>query len=118
MNRQEERSPAGPQGSASEEEEMTPASGILVRLGWVIIGPLGLFLYFAHLVRDDPPLVSFVSLAFWLMPATTLLFRYLDVRYFAGTTLEGSATTQRALKRYATGLMATGGVAWLCAALI
>jgi hypothetical protein len=85
---------------------------------WLVIGPVGMLAYLAHLLRHEPPLLSLASLGFWVLLSAMLVGRYVDVRHYDGATADGTAATMADFRRYAVGLLATGGVGWLAVALL
>ncbi|MDF1566130.1 MAG: hypothetical protein P1V51_24070 [Deltaproteobacteria bacterium] len=98
-----------------QETPVPPATltGVLLRLYWMLGGQIAAIACLFMIIRDDPSLLSPVSVAFWALLAMTIVARYVDVTRFGG--LRTDAVTRATLsdvKRFALGAVSLGAAVW------
>lgn len=98
------------------EEETVAMSGCLVRLGWLIVAPLGLLVLGVSLAKNGAGAMSVESILYWLVAAMAVVIRYIDVFRHQGQTLQGKPASDKDWRRYSISLGAVALAGW-CAAV-
>ncbi len=91
------------------------AQGFLLRIYWMIAGPVLLFFCIVFLVEKRPPMPSPLDLIFALAAAGLVLARYADIRWCDGTSADGQPASPTDFRRYARWVAAGAIAAWALA---
>src|SRR5687767_8728625 len=86
--------------------------GCLVRLGWMVGGNLLLLMLTLTILRELEWTLTLKDALFWLVVATMVALRYVDMMRLRGTTADGEPTTARHVRRYAVGLLGVWALVW------
>jgi hypothetical protein len=91
----------------------TSALGCLLRVFWML-GGIAILLYSSLWIalESDSARLSAVDVVFGVGLSATILARYLDLRFYSGTTGTGEPATMADWRRYAALLAVTGIAAW------
>jgi hypothetical protein len=87
-------------------------SGCLVRLLWLVAGPLGLLIIAAVISRGPDARVA-LSAGYWLLVLLMVAARYVDIVKFQGTNLNGEPTSKKDWKKYSLQLVTLSVALWL-----
>lgn len=100
-------------GPSSEElTENASPGGCLVRLTWLMFGHVALVTFAALILKNDPPLLSVMSVAYWGVVLVIVAARYLDIVHLDGTTADGDPATRRDLHRFSAVTVTVAAVLW------
>ena len=102
-----------PDGKSDSPVPKTSGLGCLLRLMWMLAGNVVLFLSAVWISQNAAK--SFVTAVDGVYAASlfaVVLSRYLDIRYFNGTTGTGEPATMRDWRRFAILVVALGLAAW------
>jgi len=101
-------------------QEPAPSSGLgaLTRLGWMLFGPLAIFMTLLGISTRRPWDLGGRDVLFALLLGGTLLARYIDIIRFQGSTSDGAPATLQDFRRYAAGLVVISGGVWAMAHLV
>ena len=75
--------------------------GCLLRLSWMIGGNIALFILAIYIGRNQLPLLSWPDFAYWAVIIGMIVFRYADIRFFAGQNAYGEPSTINDWRKYA-----------------
>lgn len=92
-----------------------PVSGCLVRLGWIAGGNVLLLIVTVLILQERQWTLTAKDLAFWAVVAIVIILRYVDIRRFHGTTMEGEPATLRHFARYMMGVLGVSTILWILA---
>jgi hypothetical protein len=95
-------------GSGKDESILAFA----VRLSWLFLGPLALFLIGGLILRDAYPPVSLPTIAFFGTVAVMIALRLLDIELLDGTTCSHERATLAVWRRYALSVLAVATLFW------
>jgi len=103
---------------STDSESSSSGLGALARLGWMLFGPLAIFMTLLGIsTRPSWDLgVRDVLLALFL--GGSLWIRYVDITRFQGSTSDGAPATLQDFRRYASGLIVLTGGAWTLTHLV
>jgi hypothetical protein len=87
------------------------ASGCLVRLGWMLLGNMAMLFALVAIVMRQGSL-SYADAVFWVIVASCIGLRYLDIRRFGGLTVTLQPATMAHWHRYVVFMMAVSVAAW------
>ena len=88
-------------------------SGCLLRIFWMMIGNIFVFLCAVAIVQSSTGFFSTADAFYWAFVASLAAARYVDIRYYHGATAEGNPATLADWRRYTLRLVAVAGVGWL-----
>lgn len=94
------------------------ATGLAVRIYWMIIGPGILALVFVAIVSGPRWSLSRADGWYWLLVGVLLAARTADARWLQGRTADGGVVTPLHLRRYWLTLVGASIAAWICAQAI
>ena len=94
-----------PKGSF-EQPEVASSSGCLVRLLWLLAGPLALILGTGLLVDTSRPSTLVGNSFVWGAALSMVAIRYLDLRYFEGLGADSKPSTMSDFRRYTVWVLA------------
>lgn len=100
----------------NESGKRRSGSSILLRLHWMLLGAAALSTCALLIVHGDHPALSSVSLAMWVIAASMVVARWVDISWLQGLTADGIPATRWHLRRYSLGVL--GGTAALWAAAL
>lgn len=86
---------------------------IFAKAYWTLLGNSILFISAAFIVQHKGSALHTADLVFWANLAAMLGARYLDIKFWSGTTAAGRPATVRHWRRYAAVLLAVAAVAWV-----
>lgn len=92
------------------EDQDSNAVATLVRLVWLFLGPAGMFFSVVLILERKPSLPSWADGLYCFSVAATLLARFVDIRFLAGTTAQGNLPATTADLRTFAGLVVTAGI--------
>jgi hypothetical protein len=87
-------------------------SGCLIRLYWIFGGNLILFFLAIFIGDKHFPFPSLFDLAYWIIAATLVAVRYIDIRYMQGETAEGKPASMKDFRSYAIILIIVSFLMW------
>lgn len=90
-------------------------SGALVRLGWMMGGPLTMLIAGFTILNTPAWTFTVRDALFWFGAVIALALRYLDFARFQGQTSNGDSATMVHFRRYAVGLMVVATIGWALA---
>lgn len=80
--------------------EPSPSLGVLVRLYWMAVGPIGIILIVIAALMKSLKNNILISLIYWGFVLSVILIRYLDIRYLKGETADGEPATLKHWKKF------------------
>jgi hypothetical protein len=86
--------------------------GILARIWWMLFGNAVLALSLIFILRHEGGFFHSADGVFWVVVATLILVRYLDVKFWAGQTATGRYASMTDWLRYVVLLLACSVVLW------
>lgn len=99
-----------------DQKQVSPGgTGVFVRLYWLILGNVLLFFLLVSLFEKHPPLPSLLDAVYFVVVASLILARYIDIRFLNGETGEGTPATMTNWRRYTMLVGSVGVGAWLLA---
>ncbi len=103
------------QHQSEKKSQSEPMSGLplLLRLSWMAIGNVALFLCAALVAKGTAPVV--IDVAFFAVVVGLILVRYVDVARFNGQTSDGKPATLSHWRRYAVMLTVISIGVWALA---
>ena len=87
--------------SSSDSAESSGFLGLLLRLVWMALGNIVLFLMLIYIGRKEGFGLTVHDGIFWVMAAAMVAARYLDIARFKGSTSYGEPATMRDFRKYA-----------------
>jgi len=100
-------------GSRSESTGYLP---LVLRITWMMIGNLGLFICAVLIAQGVAPVVT--DLLLFLVAGGLITVRYVDITRCEGQTSEGEPATLAHWRRYAGGMLLTSGAMWAAARFV
>jgi hypothetical protein len=88
------------------------AASIALRFHWMFVGVVALGTSALALFRADHSVVSLPSVMLWIVAASMIGARWLDISRFNGLTAEGLPASRSHLHRYAVGVGAATAALW------
>ena len=85
-------------------------AGLLVRLYWLAFGNIVVFAMFLRSMQHRE--VGAADAVYWVFGAGMIVVRFLDVRYFHGSTLDGKPASMADWRRYSLAVALLLGAAW------
>jgi hypothetical protein len=96
-------------------DKQSTAAGILARLWWMLLGNMILAFSLIFIFRQERGFLHPADAVFWIVVATLVLVRYLDIRFLNGQTAMGTPASLKDWTRYVV-LVAVGStIAWALA---
>ena len=89
------------------------SAGCLLRLFWMFMGNIILFLCITHIFHNRVRGLALVDLGYWLTVAAMVAARWVDIRACHGDTVTGEPATLSHWRRYAVRLAGGALVAWI-----
>jgi hypothetical protein len=99
------------QGNENVPTNTSPL-GCLVRLGWMGVGNLILVLCLFGISQRPWRIFEFIDAIYLVTVAALIALRYVDIRYYAGTTSTGEPCTLADWRAYSWRVIALAGAAW------
>lgn len=96
------------------ERQSTP-SAILARLWWMLGGNVVLAFSLIFILRHEGSFFHPADGVFWIIVATLVAIRYLDIRFLDGQTATGQPASMADWVRYVVLLLACSTVLWVIA---
>ncbi len=87
-------------------------SGCLVRLAWMLLGNVALFVAGIFIARHTGGFFSLADAAFWAVAALMIGVRRVDIERFRGQTVMGGAATMAHWRRYVAVLLLVALAGW------
>ncbi|MBA4386878.1 MAG: hypothetical protein C0404_02790 [Verrucomicrobia bacterium] len=87
----------------------------LVRFYWLMVGNALLLFFLAFLVEKPPPVPYLFDILYWLVAASVVFARYVDIRFLGGKTDDDRPATMVDFKRHALIQTVIVIVAWVVA---
>lgn len=97
-----------------EQPSDQTASGCLLRLYWLFLGNILMFLL-AYGIAARGVAVTTFDIVYWLGAASLLTVRLVDIQFLHGATAEGAPATIGHWRRYSLIVLAVAVVVWLAA---
>ena len=88
------------------------ASGCLVRLSWMLIGNVALFISGIFIARHAGGFLSVADAAFWAVVTLMIGVRYLDISRFKGQTVMAGPATMGHWRRYVAIILLAALAGW------
>ena len=88
------QSPATPVDS----EKYTPLGSILTRIYWMVFGHFGIVILAFVIASNNAP--WFVNFIYFLLVASIIVIRYVDITVYKGETVDGDPATLKDWRRY------------------
>jgi hypothetical protein len=104
-----------PQQNAPKTPEHDQSGGCMLRLFWMVIGNILLFLAALAILERPSRMLGFADLFYWMTVACMLAARYIDIRHFDGRTADGQVATMANWRNYALWVCVAAIVLWLAA---
>jgi len=109
------RSKSNATSSSASDANSNAGGGVLVRLGWMVVGPT-LLVVSAFAVAATPRWTFGLHDGLLALGAVlSVCLRYWDVRSFDGETANGEPATMFVFRRYAVGVAIIVGASWVAA---
>jgi hypothetical protein len=94
------------------EIEHTPFSAVLPRIYWMLFGNIILLLTALTTALGSFQSLTAASAVFWLNTVCMVVVRYLDIRHFQGSTVDGQVATMAHWKKYSVSLLVMSASIW------
>lgn len=99
-----------------DHKQVSPGgTGVFVRLYWLVLGNVLLLFLLTFIFERHPPLPSLLDVVYFVVVASLILARYIDIRFLDGETGEGIPATMTNWRRYTMLVGSVGVGAWLLA---
>jgi hypothetical protein len=85
---------------------------MLLRMIWMMMGGVALIFCLFSIAKARPQFLSLADAFFWVAAVLMICARYLDVRFFHGTTTSGEPATMRDFAAYVIFIVLGGGACW------
>jgi hypothetical protein len=95
----------------------TPLGAFFARIYWMAIGLLVLLSLGMAIAVGGFKSISLLHILYWCTAASLIIVRYIDIRKFAGETVDGQPATMQHWKRYSLTVVAGCAVLWALALL-
>jgi hypothetical protein len=86
--------------------------GILLRIFWMMIGNVILFLFLVGIYESEKRALSLKDGIYWVIVILLIIIRYLDIKYLGGSTARGFPASMSHWYRYVAGLIICAGLLW------
>lgn len=91
----------------------TSGIGVLARLYWMFLGNMFLLFLLAFIFQKHPKLPSLLDALYFVVVASLICVRYIDIRFLNGETGEGNPATMADWRQYAMIVAPVGVGVWL-----
>lgn len=95
----------------------TGGLGFVVRLYWMLVGPVALLFLLFGIVDKRAAFPSWLDAAYWAVVASLVGARYADIRYLKGGSGDGEPATMADWRKYSVRLLGVGAGVWVVARL-
>jgi len=95
-----------------KEAPALAGAGVLLRLYWIGFGNIVLLFLLIFALEREPAFPSLMDLVYFLVLVSVIGVRYVDIRFYNGTTAEGRLATPGHWRRYALWMSGAGLCAW------
>ena len=99
----------------NQEPKFEGLSGWLIRVFWLIAGPVALVGVAICLFRYGDGARAALSAGFWTLVLLMIGLRYLDITRFHGTTADDQPASLKDWKRYSVKLLIVSAALWFAA---
>lgn len=97
-----------------DQKQVCPGgTGVFVRLYWLLLGNALLFFILFFMFEKRPPLPSLLDVVYFVVVASLILARYIDIRFLNGETGAGTPATMTNWRRYTVLVGSVGCGVWL-----
>ncbi len=94
-------------------DQQTTNYGCLLRLFWMMVGNIALFLCGIAIYQNPTGYLSIADALYWALAGCLVAARFADVQYYEGTTAEGNPATLADWRRYALLVVIVAVIGWL-----
>ena len=98
-----------------EAQQYDPPAGCLLRLFWMVIGNAILLFCAYGIIQHRSSLLGIADVFYWGIVGSLLATRYVDIRYFHGTTSDGDPASLADWRRYTVVVVLITTGLWLVA---
>jgi hypothetical protein len=99
--------------TTTTDQPQTPRRrSVFLRVYWMLLGAAALFTLGLIVLRGGHSVTSVPSLGMWVVAASMIAARWLDITRFDGLTAEGEAATPSHLRSYALGVAVITAGLW------
>ena len=98
-----------------EDHEYASPAGCLLRLFWMMIGNVLLLFCAYGIIQHRSSVLSIADALYWAIVGSLLATRYVDIRYFHGTTGDGDPASLADWRRYTVLVVLVAVGLWLVA---
>lgn len=94
---------------ASQNSSFT---GFVLRLYWMLVGHIAIFSAALFIATQKDLRSILIYIFYFLLPATSVACRYLDIRFFKGQTSEGEPATMKHWRRFSIVVIIYSAAIW------
>ena len=98
-----------------EDHKYDPPAGCFLRMFWMMIGNAILLFCAYGIFQHRSSLLSIADAFYWAIVGSLLAARYVDIRYFHGTTSDGDPAFMADWRRYTVLVVLVAMGLWLVA---
>ena len=98
-----------------EDYGYDPPAGCLLRLFWMVVGNVILLFCAYGIIQHPSSLLGIADVFYWAIVGSLLAARYVDIRYFQGTTSDGDPASLADWRRYTVVVVLVTTGLWLVA---
>lgn len=100
----------------SKSEELTSLGGMLARIYWMLAGHPAITISAFYIASGKSPIIA--NIVFFLLVASVIMIRYIDINFYKGQTAEGEPATMKHWQRFSLIVLCYSSALWLLVFLI